>query len=254
MGVCKVKEWAVPETDIAAMTEEYPDWRVHSRGNLGGWEGPIQPLPPEGDTQGVLAAIWQGEAIRVELGGVLAPAGAGRRHLPGWLRKVRDLSTTFQVRLFYLDPPLIPYAVCMVPEISWRTHPRHPHLFQGEAPFTYPSLAALCPFLPSDNVWQWGRDSVARLVDFVSIWLVNHMVYDRTGRWPGAAARHDSKWLLENVRAESVPCVCGNPVPYENCCRPLHELVVGRNVLGNRRHAPRPSGSGRYQTDSRRES
>lgn len=205
------------------MAKAYPSWRRHYHWPLGGWEGPIQPLPPGSPETSVLSALAHGGDFDVLPNGVLRPV-ADSGELPRWLRNVRGLQKAFWIRVFYRRPPAIPLAISLSPLITRSRYPSHPHLYDtGEKP-TDP--AVLCPFLPPDGLWAWERNNVAEFLHYVSIWLVCHQVYERKSRWPAPAASHKPKWLLENVGPEAYPCVCGSAARYGDCCRSGHSAFV----------------------------
>jgi hypothetical protein len=215
--------WIAPEWDMKAMSEGYPAWRQHDHGFLGGWEGLIQPLSASSKIGPVLSTLWHGAGFDVLQNGVLTATGDWGP-VPRQLRRIKSLEGRYLIRVFYREPPGVPFAVSVSPCISWSRYPNHPHLSVSPIPVTQP--AVMCPFLPSDGVWRWGRNNMAEFIHTTAVWLVCHQIWELKGTWPAPAASHDPEWLLANVNPNASPCVCGSGARYGSCCRPKHVAAV----------------------------
>jgi len=114
--------------------------------------------------------------------------------------------------------PAHPRVRILLPEISTRTFPQHPHLFSTHD--RRDSWA--CAVAPHDRDWNWVVGGTVQYLDQVAIWLLKTIFWVRTGggilqfgRWLGPDAPHDLASLIA-IRGEA-PCRCGNGQPYAAC-------------------------------------
>ncbi len=156
-------------------------------------------------------------------GGVLThdPACSCTHGCPRYIDRVHPTHASFKLDVFAYPERQHPRAYFVGPRISRARYPMHPHL-QADS--------AACPYLPSDNVWRWGSNTVADFLDFVAIWLAKHVVWEQTGAcgggvWIGPSSGHSPRELLMRVgRNEECPCASGEK--YKRCCQTLHQAYV----------------------------
>ncbi len=105
-------------------------------------------------------------------------------------------------------PPRIPPIFCIRPDIRIINGKRHKHIH---------GYGGICVFLPSDRTWNPFKDKIVDLLNMGCDWLVKHMIYIRTGRWPGEETPHDKEWLKRNVGVNDL-CICGSGGKFKKCC------------------------------------
>jgi SEC-C motif-containing protein len=214
-------EWI--EANSRAVAVRYPQFKVveppPGSGSVQAWEGAIQPFPNDRELGAILEDLEIGMEVIVKLGGALAhDPRCGRWHsVPPYLNLVGPADASFQLQVLAFPAKRHPRAFSVRPRISPGRYPCHPHLFVD---------GALCPYLPSDNVWSWGRNTVADFLDYISIWLAKHLVWERTGAcrggiWIGPYARHEPRDLLRNV-GRNDQCPCGSGEKYKRCCQAMY--------------------------------
>ncbi len=222
-------EWT--EANCRAVAVRYPQFKVVEPplggGSVQAWEGEVQPFPSGLELGAILEDLEIGRQVIVELGGALAhdPSCTRRHSVPQYLNRLSSADAAFHLKVFAFPPKRHPRALCVRPEISPGRYPRHPHLF---------SDGALCPYLPSEDVWSWGRETVADFLDYTSIWLAKHLVWERTGAcrggiWIGPCAGHEPRDLLANV-GRNDQCPCGSGKKYKRCCQPIHISMVRQGI------------------------
>jgi SEC-C motif len=183
------------------------------------WIGAIQPLPDDRELGAILSDLEAERAVLILTGGGVAHDPDCRLiHAdPPYRTRLANMDARFEVKVLVYPPEKHPQATCLKPKISRRLFPQHPHLYGDEI---------LCPYRPSDNVLEWNRKTVVQFLDFVSIWLARHLVWERTGAcaggiWLGPSAGHAPRELLGTV-GRNDPCPCGSGKKYKRCCMELH--------------------------------
>lgn len=228
------------------------------------WRGPLQPLAIADEVHAIISDLEDSAAVHILDGGVLHHnPECNLPHAPLWYAdRLRCMGVTFQVVLVDLGPESHPQVYTVRPEISHLTYPSHPHLrFDKMARIGRKELPSLCTYFTSDGSLPAGETTLARALDFVSIFLAKHMVWLRTatlleyraglppreiaidsglalhfpfcndkrhpqwvGYWPGPAAPHSAAEMLKAVDP-SAECPCGSRKRYGQCCRAIHEAA-----------------------------
>lgn len=198
------------------------------------WLGKIRPFAEcsAAELPSLLDDLRAGAPIHMREGHLLHDPDCERKHQRfGFLEGLGNVSgETFTVRLVVWPPPTHPKVMSIFPEISARIFPNHPHLFRhgfvGIAP-EIPNIIpdALCTYRPGDGDWAWARSDLVLSLDFASIFLAKHVVWERTGGnrdgfWIGPHASHHPRDLVRELNPEG-ECRCGSGRNYEACCRPF---------------------------------
>lgn len=219
----RLHEWL--EASQREVAVRYPQFRIvqppAGSGSVQAWEGVIQPFPDNAELGAVLRHL-EGEADLIVRGGqVLHDPSCSQGHAePDYLASLTDTGRSFKIVVLAYPPKADPRAFAIDPKISRRVFPGHPHLYGN----------ALCPYTPSDGIWMWDSHNVADFLDYISIWLGRHLVWEQTGacnggKWIGPWAPHEPQELLDYVGREDL-CPCGSGRKYKRCCRGKHLSIV----------------------------
>ena len=100
----------------------------------------------------------------------------------------------FRVVMAYTGFPHDPVCWIVEPEISKRTWPCHRHLY---------SNGIVCPRLPGDRDWRYGRDDIGCYLDTVVLWIGCHVHLEEFGWWPGPEAPGSDAHGPPSCRSES---------------------------------------------------
>ena len=219
-------EWK--EANNRAVAQRYPQFEIiepPSGSNvIQAWAGIIVPFESDQELGAIFEDLEEERAIFIKVGGVLThdPACRCSHGRPRYMDRVQPAHASFKLNVFAFPEKQHPRAYSVGPRISRDKYPMHPHL-QADS--------AACPYLPSDNVWRWGSNTVADFLDFGAIWLAKHVLWEQTGAcrgggiWIGPSSRHSPRELLMRVgRNEECPCASGKK--YKRCCQSLHQAYV----------------------------
>lgn len=218
-------EWI--EASSRAVGARYPQFAVVKpplgSGSIQAWEGIIQPFPSDQKLGAILQDLENAAEIIIRVcGGLVHDPNCTVLHAnPAYLDRLSKIDCKFKLLVLVFPPKRHPEAMSLEPLISRKLYPTHPHL-RGEA--------FLCPYFPSDGDWSWENNNVADFLDYTSIWLAKHMVWDQTGgykggTWIGYYAGHTPRELVANV-GRNLQCPCGRGRKYKRCCRPEHVLWI----------------------------
>lgn len=217
-------EWI--EANSRAVASTYPQFEAveppPGSGSILAWTGTIRPFPDNRDLGYILDDLEKESDVLVGIGGqLLHYFSCQRQHSdPSFMYRLSRMDSSFKLKVLSFQPPQEPRVICLAPDISRRTFRSHPHLFGEDA---------LCPYCPSEGLLEWGKHTMTRFLDYTSIWLAKHLVWERTGGcregvWLGKGFPHEPSQLLRLV-GRNQPCPCGKGEKYKRCCRPKHELA-----------------------------
>lgn len=132
--------------------------------------------------------------------------------LDGWLGKVKPLHSSLEAFILIVVyppnfPPAMPRIKVLMPDI-FKNHPGHPHFYMD---------GSICCFFPPDRSWIAGQNNVAELIQFACIWLVGHLFWKKSGKWPiPSVDQHDDAYIRKIVKGND-PCVCGSGRKFKKC-------------------------------------
>lgn len=220
-------EWL--EASQREVATRYPQFAVvqprPGSGSIHAWEGIIQPFPDDRELGPVFQHLEAEADVIVRAGRLLHDPECSQLHnQPAYIDHLGRTDCSFRILILAFPPKRHPQAFAILPVISRRVFPRHPHLY-GDA---------LCPYIASDGVWVWGEHTVTDFLDYVSIWLAKHLVWEQTGAcnggiWIGPYAPHEPHELLGYVRRND-ECPCNSGRKYKRCCRPAHVSLVRKRT------------------------
>lgn len=211
------------EANTREVAERFPQFEVieppPGTQAVQAWTGIILPLPSGQELGSILEDLSLSFPVIVTRGGTLGhdPLCRLSHFNPSSPANLKVENASFKLQVLAFEANRHPRVYCISPRISRIKFPTHPHLLEDDG---------ACPYLPSDDVWRWGRDTVADFLDFTSIWLAKHLVWEQTGagnggRWAGPSAGHSARELLRNV-GRNDQCPCGSGEKYKRCHREQH--------------------------------
>ncbi len=161
---------------VAAMREQWPEFRYDQREGHGEWSGFLQPIRSRELLALILDDLAHDRDVYVADGGeILHYEKCGATHCThDWLARIHDPLVQFAVRVRYRGGSALPRASVDAPAVD-----------PSITPHTW-SDGAACPFNAADNVWTWTRDTVADFMPHFAIWLVKLLVFQQSGAWIGA--------------------------------------------------------------------
>lgn len=216
--------------EVEDVLQAYPDakWResIHEGKPARTWRLKMTPIPSQDELGYVLADLEVGRTVAIHQCGRISHSLKCEVPIdthPMLLPKLKVPQQTYLVDFVYRSQlknatgPTQPKAFIINPEISVRTYPYHPHMYNNY----YGSWA--CPLSPQDKSWSWGEGASVKYLDQVAIWLLKTSVWSKTGagiaglgRWVGNDTSHDPAFLFSSIQATD-PCWCGRGVCYGNC-------------------------------------
>jgi len=177
------------------------------------WKGVIAPLKGSEELGYILDDLANGAVVLVQAGTLSHDPSCRRTHQrPGYLESLKAVDSSFAISLLVFPPKHHPKAFCLTPEITKRIFPLHPHLHADNA---------VCSYQPNDRVLPWDDTTVTVFLNYTSIWLAKHIVWQQTGAnqnaiWIGPAAGHTIQEILRDV-GRNDPCPCGSGAKFKNC-------------------------------------
>ena len=90
---------------------------------------------------------------------------------------------------------------------------------------------SICPFLTSEGVWVWDRDTVADIIPHYLAWLVKWLVFDQTNKWIGSDHNHTPEYHLSLI-GRNQQCWCGSSKKYKRCHLEWDEIQRRRRTMG----------------------
>lgn len=194
------------QKSIEDMAEFCPNLAFTPAGAGGFWRGVVQPIQSLEYLEGLLDDIHHNRPV-------YAVPGGGLRHLPTcqadhchheWMDGVQELRVPFEIAVHHNGNRAHPKCWVLSPIIP-PTKRRH----------IWPD-GSICPFLASEDVWVWNRDTVADFMPHVLIWLVSWLVFDQTGEWIVGEHEGTPEFHLAVLRA-SDQCWCRSGRKYFKC-------------------------------------
>ena len=219
--------------ECQAVRKAYPSACLYQRRNgrgetVEGWRGVFDPIPDPKETPLILADLDEGLPVNIGPWGKIRHSRscdfAAEDHRR---QRVRLSIRPFTVELEYPSQwigkagPVHPKLRVLDPEVSYATHPHHPHLFYNQ--LTEDSWA--CPLSAQDTTWQWEIGGTVEYLDHCAIWLLKTEVWVATGGrvlpdlglWVGPDTSHRPIDVLAESDIEC-PCRCGRGQKYADCC------------------------------------
>ena len=204
------------EASIEAMARRFPTFNFSTTANgEGRWIGLVQPIQT---TSGLLELLDDLDEDR----GVLI-VGTEVRHNPQcahthrrqiWMEKVQNMTISFQLEISYGGGEAFPRAWVKSPVIRPE---KRLHMW-GDG--------SICAFLPSRDVWNWSKGTVADLMPDWLVWLVKWMVYNDSGVWIGAQHQFSPSYHLRLLNSKDL-CWCGSGRQYRWCHKKEDEVAAG---------------------------
>ncbi len=231
----KMTWWMNPDpwrSEVEDVKRNYPDaeWfdveATKTRTRL--WRLTFDPIPRQDELYQVLHDLDKGYAVNIGQSGNVdhsdLDCGLSLEYHPIAFNHVKLRPQTYKVEFTYPDSPhraagsVHPNARVLVPEISVRTYPKHPHMYVGLSGDSWG-----CPLSPQATGWRWEKGATVRYLDQVAIWLVKSAVWIATGggvlsfgKWIGPDTPHTPLELLRMTNPAG-PCWCGRGKVYQNC-------------------------------------
>lgn len=240
--------WMKPdlwEYEVKDMASIYPDaqWRnVHEKGtDTRAWQLIMEPIPNKEELHYILYDLNRGVRVSIGQNGKISHS---RTYCelplvchPLFLPKVRLVSIRYLIDLTYpIIPqnaagPVQPKVRIIMPEISARVYPKHPHMYCDPR---YDSW--VCPLSPQNSQWNWQKGATVSYLDQVAIWILKTAIWAKTGAgiaglgiWIGSDTPHRALDHLNMIKSTD-PCWCGSGICYEKC----HMKQDILQAIGNR--------------------
>lgn len=204
---------------IEAMARRFSsfDFTMNSTGgdNMGSWTGSVQPIKTSSGLFELLDDLENDRDIYI--------VGSEVRHLPDcknthrlypWMQRVEDLNTTFQLQIVYTGGEAVPKTWVLAPVIPAE---KRLHMWADNS---------ICAFLPSREIWNWSKDTVADYLPHVLVWLVKWMVFSQANVWIGAQHQCTPQYHLAILSGKDL-CWCGSGDEYRHCHRKDDEVKAG---------------------------
>lgn len=153
-------------------------------GAIQAWHGYVCPLPIGANLGPITSALADDPAVDVGFEGEISHANAchSEHAEPTWLDCLQRMDITFELLVLEFEHPKHPQVFSVSPRINRQIFPVHPHLRDDQRIYTPHLSQALCLYLASDNVYPSGYQ-LKTLLDFASIWLAKHLIWQRTSEW-----------------------------------------------------------------------
>lgn len=217
--------WEHEQRDIAAY---YPEALPLTKSALRGWRLVMDPIPAACNLPFILDDLIADRTVDIgKRGSIRRAAGSYNVALDDITPRLHALRIPRRPYLVELAlptsvngpvGPVHPRAHVIVPDISLRSYPSHPHLNSDGKGDSW-----ACPLSPSETPWEWARGATWDYLASVAIWILKTEVWARTGGgissngvWIGSSMPHDPNYVLSNVRLHD-PCRCGQGDSYLNC-------------------------------------
>jgi len=223
-----LKWWEInPEkwsSDVRSMKDCYPNftWSAELRNGyeVRCWRGIIQPLPSGSDAEKIIADLKNDRIVEVSINGIVIHSQKCEHphDLPPELSELSSMDTSFEVEVLQWEPPIRPTSKSINPPITHELYPDHPHIFHDKS--------TLCPYLPKEIGWKWSKLKISDYIDWISIFLVKHIVWLKTrerygfgnGIWIGSAVEHSPEFLFR-THSRGDECWCSSGKPHYKCHR-----------------------------------
>jgi hypothetical protein len=142
--------------------------------------GSIQPFDNETEALKVCADLRQDHAVKVQAGHLRHKVDCAAQHAPDptdpWMV---NLGVAFRVLVLQFQSGRHPRAYALSPEVSRQRFPLHPHLRDDLDIFwAGRHRQALCSYFVPDG----GCNTIIDFLDFTSIYLAKHLMWERTLR------------------------------------------------------------------------
>jgi hypothetical protein len=148
-------------------------------GAMRAWTGIIQPFIDHGNARRFLTCVESSSAFDIVRGTIYAESAPGIEHwADSWL-----VRTDIRFRLLVLEfgGSEHPRAYALQPEISYHSHPMHPHLRVDRTIHLGPQrLPALCVYSGAEFVYSPAWPRIVQFLDQVSTFLARHIIWLRT--------------------------------------------------------------------------
>lgn len=210
-------------TERSFMADRYPMLRFETIERDGTdfavWEGWLTPIRDRSQLDGVLADLDADRTVMIDADATLLHHSACDLKHPRHrlMARLKRPDRSFKVRIEYAGGVAHPRAYLLDPVI---TPANRKHIFNERR---------ICAYLPSDDVWVSGRDSVADFTDHVLVWLLKRNTWVEAGHWPGSEMSHDPMLLFTTISAQA-QCWCGTGESYSHCHRELDRGKVSAEL------------------------
>lgn len=223
------------DADRKAVQETYPDANFYERLNQHGeiveaCKLIMDPIPAPEVMAVVQVDLEDGNPVNIGPRGKIRhsrsctiPREEHRQVLPPvqLTERAFTVELEYPTRLFGTAGSVHPKFRVLNPQITYQTHPHHPHLFvERQTGDTW-----ACPISAQEAAWQWESGATITYLDYCAMWLLKTEIWVATGgrvlssfgHWVGPATSHKPRDVIKETDAEG-PCRCGNGQRYKDCC------------------------------------
>ncbi len=209
------------EKSVQAMALEYPALRFRLQESsdnfpVGVWIGSIQPIQSEHNLLKLLDDLEHDRQVYVMRGGQLLHWSRcmAEHCIHDWTERLIDPFTEFSIEIRHN---------------GGREHPKcfisNPYIPQEKQRHFWAD-GSICPFMASEDIWVWNKNTVADFMPHVIVWLARWMVWDQTGHWPGIEHQMSPQYHLANIRPGQ-QCWCRSGRKYYKCHMNLDRMAAG---------------------------
>jgi len=214
------------QKSIEKLEELYPQLKVSYRTQMGHpiatWRGWIQPIKSRENLEELLDDLYHDRQVWVAGDTVRHWGGCEEEHRHhDWMGRVSDPFIKFDMEVRHDGSRLQPK--CWIHNLNITDYKRK-HLNHD---------LSICPFLISEDVWVWDRDTVAEIVPHYLIWLVKWLVFDQTSEWIGSEHNGAPSSHLSLI-GRNRQCWCGSGKKYKKCHLQHDQILAQRKALGLR--------------------